>query len=168
MNISDIKNNIKTASESNFFRTIIYSFGIAIIACLIFQAGVFVGFNRVTFGHDWENNYSRNFGTPHKNPSMPIGDFGNLPNAHGAIGKIIKVELPTIIVIDDKDKTEKVILISDDTLIHNMRKDGSINDLKIDDFVVIIGSPNSKGQIEAKLIRIIPSPNITNPSLMKK
>jgi len=167
MNISDIKNKIKIVSESKVFKKIIYSFGITIIACLIFQAGVFVGFNRVTFGHDWEDNYSMNFGTPHRNQLMPIGDFGNLPNAHGAIGRIIKVESPTIIVMDDKDKTEKVILINDDTVIQKMRENGSIDDLKIDSFVIVIGSPNSKGQIEAKLIRIIPNPPM-NPNLMKK
>ncbi|HUC88752.1 MAG TPA: hypothetical protein VMR49_01845 [Candidatus Paceibacterota bacterium] len=160
-------------SESKVFKIVIYSFGIAVAACLIFQAGVFVGFHRVSFGHDWENNYSMNFGTPYRNSLIPIGNFGNLPNAHGAIGKIIKIELPTIIVMDDKDKTEKVILINDDTEIHNMRKDETANDLKVDDSVVVIGSPDSKGQIEAKLIRIIPSPignsgpNQNNPNSTK-
>jgi hypothetical protein len=31
-------------------------------------------------------------------------------------------------------------------------------DLALDDFVVVIGVPNDKGVIEAKLIRVIPKP----------
>ena len=30
--------------------------------------------------------------------------------------------------------------------------------LTLDKYIIVIGSPNSSGQIEAKLIRIIPSP----------
>ena len=83
----------------------------------------------------------------------------NFPNAHGAIGKIIKIELPTLIV-QDKDSTEKVILTANDTQIQRMRENITANDLKINDFLVVIGSPNEQGQIEAKLIRLVPSPEL--------
>ena len=36
----------------------------------------------------------------------------------------------------------------------------TIKDLKIDDFVVVIGTPDEQGQIEAKFIRIMPSPDL--------
>lgn len=87
-----------------------------------------------------------------------FGDFGNMPNAHGAVGKIIKVELPTVVVFDGKDLTEKVIVIDDKTEIRKMRDIVSIDDLKLDEHIIVIGSPNSSGQIEAKLIRFIPAP----------
>jgi hypothetical protein len=84
--------------------------------------------------------------------------FGNdnFPNAHGAIGKIIKKELPTIIV-QDKDNTEKVVLIKADTQIQKIKEKATQADLKIDDFIVVIGTPNEQGQIEAKFIRIMPA-----------
>ena len=75
------------------------------------------------------------------------------------IGKIIKIELPTLIV-QDKDSTEKVILAANDTQVQRMRENITANDLKINDFLVVIGSPNEQGQIEAKLIRLVPSPEL--------
>jgi len=119
-----------------------------------------VGFHKASFGHAWEDNYARNFGMM---PDRPEFGFGkdNFPNANGAIGKIIKIELPTIIV-QDKDNTEKVILITDNTKIQKIREDVKNTDLKVEDFVVVIGSPNDKGQIEAKFIRLMPSPELLN------
>jgi len=38
-----------------------------------------------------------------------------------------------------------------------------LSDLKIDDYVVVIGEPNAVGQIEAKLIRILPPPPVSRP-----
>ena len=32
------------------------------------------------------------------------------------------------------------------------------NELKLDDHIVVIGSPDSSGQIEAMLIRLLPAP----------
>ncbi len=141
--------------ESKILVGILYGVGIVIVLILIFSAGVSVGFHKASFGRAWEENYGRNFGM------MPEGsDFGknNFPNAHGAIGKIIKIELPTIIV-QDKDNLEKVVLIKDDTKIEKMKMEIKSSDLAIDDFIVVIGSPDSQGQIEAKFIRIIPTPN---------
>lgn len=142
--------------ESKILVGILYGVGIVIGIVLIFSAGVSVGFRKASFGRAWGDNYERNFGM------MPPGRMGlerdSFPNAHGAIGKIIKIELPTLIV-QDKENTEKVILIGDDTRIQKMRESLKINELKINDFVVIIGSPNDKGQIEAKFIRLMPIPN---------
>lgn len=80
-----------------------------------------------------------------------------LPNPHGANGKIIKIELP-IIIVADKDNTEKVVIIGDDTKIIKQKTEISSTELDLDDFVVIIGNPNDQGQIKAKLIRLLPYP----------
>ena len=37
-----------------------------------------------------------------------------------------------------------------------MKSNITTNDLKLDDFVVVIGTPNTQGQIEAKFIRVMP------------
>ena len=149
-----IHENIKKVFEGmNSFR-ILCGLGIIIVILLIFSAGMKVGFYKASFGHAWGENYERNFGMM---GNRPMFGNDNFPNAHGAIGKIIKKELPTIIV-QDKDNTEKVIAINVDTKIQKARTSITINDLKIADFIVTIGTPNEKGVIEAKLIRVISSP----------
>jgi hypothetical protein len=126
--------------------------GIVIVALLIFSAGVTVGFYKASFGHAWGENYEYNFGLA---PNRPILGKDTFPNANGAIGKIIKIELPTLIV-QDKDNTEKVILITSDTQMEEMKNPITTSDLKIDASVVVIGTPNKQGQIEAKFIRVMP------------
>ena len=140
--------------ESKVLVGVLYGIGIIIIITLIFSAGVSVGFHKASFGRAWGDNYERNFGMMQPR----FGGLGqnNFPNAHGSIGKIIKIQLPTIIV-QDRDNTEKVILITNDTKIQRMRTEIKSSDLAINDFVTIIGSPDSQGQIEAKFIRVMPA-----------
>ena len=145
-----IHEQLEKVFKSKVLVGILYGVGIVIIAGLIFSAGISVGFHKASFGRAWGENYQRNFGM--------MGGRDNFPNAHGAIGKIIKIELPTIIV-QDKDNTEKVVLIKDDTKIQKMQDEIKSSDLKIDDFLVVIGSPDTQGQVEAKFIRIMPAPD---------
>lgn len=136
-------------------------FGSLFVASFIFQAGMIAGFKKASFGRDWGDNYIKNFGRLEMGPRMMNGkfdNFGDLPIAHGAIGKIIKIELPSIVVLDEKDNTEKIILINEKTEIRKIRGNMKSEDLKIDEHVVIVGNPNSSGQIEARLIRILPVP----------
>ena len=141
--MKEIHEKLEKVFKSKFLVGILYGIGIVIVLGLVFSAGVSVGFHKASFGKNWGENYGRNFGMRPDHPGF-MGE--NFPNAHGAIGKIIKIELPTIIV-QDKDNTEKVVLIKDDTKIQKMRENIATNDLKIDDFIVVIGSPNDKGQI---------------------
>jgi hypothetical protein len=145
-----IYEDIEKFFESKTSSRVLFCILVVIIVLLIFSAGIIVGFHKASFGRDWGENYERNFGMRPDHPALD-----NFPNAHGAIGKIIKTELPTIIV-QDRDNTEKVVLINDDTQIQKVRNIMTTNDLKVDDFVIVIGSPNSQGQIEAKFIRVMP------------
>jgi hypothetical protein len=157
--MKEIKESIKKMFESKKVLFIASILGVLIIISLIFQAGVYVGFQKASFGRDWGENYGRNFGMMRGDGRDLIGGMRNqknFPNAYGAVGKILKIELPTIIV-QDKDGTEKVVLIKDDTGIRLMKEDIKASILKIDDFIVVIGSPNTEGQIEAKLIRLMPA-----------
>ena len=147
-----IHENIKKVFEGrNSFR-ILCVIGVIIVGLLIFYAGIGVGFRKASFGRAWGENYERNFGMM---PNRPMFGKDNFPNAHGAVGKIIETKLPTIIV-QDRDNTEKVILIKTDTQIQKAMEKIAVNDLKMDDFVVVIGTPNKQGQIEAKFIRVMP------------
>jgi hypothetical protein len=127
-----------------------------IVAMVIFQAGVFVGFHKASFGRDWGNHYYDNFGP--RNGFMGVTHMGHqFPNAHGAAGLIIKTDVATVIV-QDRDLTEKIILIQPTTKILKQDQEISATDLKADDFIVVIGDPNDQGQIEAKFIRVLPAP----------
>lgn len=147
-----IKEKIEKMFESKVLFRVLCGVGIIIIILLVFRAGMAVGFRRASFGRAWGENYERNFGMM---PNRQMFGRDNFPNANGAIGKIIKIELPTIIV-QDKNNIEKVVLIKNDTQIQKIRTGVLASDLKIDDFIVVIGTPNEQGQIEAKLIRIMP------------
>ncbi|MDO8560617.1 MAG: hypothetical protein Q7R91_00160 [bacterium] len=148
---------IKDFLQSKMFKTALYCLAGVIVILMIFQAGIFVGYRKAAFSYRWGDNYYRNFGERH-------GDFmENLPrdkdfsSAHGAMGKIIKIELPTLILAGS-DNIEKVIVIKDDTIIRRLKDAIKPEDMKADEFAVIIGTPNENAQIEAKLIRLLPYP----------
>ncbi|MDD5431030.1 MAG: hypothetical protein PHP03_02285 [Candidatus Pacebacteria bacterium] len=153
--------DFKKISQSKFFRGVLLGIGIFIVGLLIFQAGMFVGYHKAGFSYKWGEDYYKTFNgrkllgnMPPFMEKMPLGGFSN---AHGVIGKIIKINLPAI-VVEGEDKVEKIVLIKDDTIINQFRETIKPVELKIDNYVTIIGSPNQDSQIEAKLIRVMPSP----------
>ncbi len=154
--MENIKENIRKVFESKSLFKFVIAIGILIVALVIFVAGMTVGFHQASFERDWGEHYGKNFG-------MMTERFGGnyFPTAHGATGKIISMAEPNI-VVRDKDNTEKVILIDDDTRIQEGHVLIMAADMKIDEFVVVIGNPNSEGVIRAKLIRVIPSPDLLN------
>ncbi len=79
------------------------------------------------------------------------------PNPHGATGQIIQIDLPRV-MIQDRDSMEKVVLVSGDTRIEKGRDILMGSDLRPDDFIISLGTPNTQGQMEAKFIRVIPNP----------
>ncbi len=146
--------NIKEFSQSKVFKKILYGIGILIVALLIFQGGVFVGYHKAGFSYRLGDNYHRTFGGEHGEFSVGISP-GDFTDAHGSVGKIIKIDLPTF-VLEGQDGVEKIISVNDDTVIRQFRETLKPADLKISDFVVVIGSPNAQGQIESRLIRLMP------------
>ncbi|HRZ30531.1 MAG TPA: hypothetical protein P5274_02610 [Candidatus Paceibacterota bacterium] len=147
---------IKNIWQSRFFRGIIFTLAVVVTVLVIFQAGRFVGFRQASFSYRLGDNYYRAFEGPRlggmKEGGMP---FGDLPSGHGAVGEIIKVSLPTLIV-STPDNLEKTILLKEDTLIRHFREEVSSADLKSGDMVIVVGEPNQDSIIEAKLIRILP------------
>ncbi len=114
-----------------------------------------MGFRKAEFSYRWGENYHRNFGGPR---GGFFGDFfdKDFTEAHGTFGKIIKIDLP-IFLIQGNNGVEKVIFVKGDTAIRHLHDTFTKNDLKIDDSVVVIGSPNNSGQIEARFIRLFPA-----------
>ncbi|MDD4989277.1 MAG: hypothetical protein PHV42_02525 [Candidatus Pacebacteria bacterium] len=153
--------DIKEVYESKKARHIFFGICIAIIALLIFQAGIFVGFKKAEFSEQLGENYYQAFGTSSRGP---VGFFReDIAGGHGASGKIVRINLPTL-VISNSDNTEKVIIITDDTLIRRFRDQIAATDIKVGDLAIVLGEPDTKGQISAKLIRLLPPPPSLSPS----
>jgi hypothetical protein len=162
-----IKTIVKSVSDSKKVKTMIMIIACFAVASIIFQAGEIVGFKKASFGKHWGENYERNFGMVKHDRMM--GEMPDrLPNAHGAIGKVAKIELPNIIVTD-RDGVEKIVVLGADTLIKKGQDNIEQKDLLLNDFVVVVGSPDDKGQVVAKLIRVMPSPLMgTQAEVIKK
>jgi len=128
-----------------------------VIVILIFGAGMIVGGLKARFSYNWAESYHKNFGGPkggffndwQKLPPFP-GDF---IEGHGTFGKIIQLNDSDFVMKGGND-VEKVIVITKDTTITKGRNTIKKEELKVGDQVVIIGSPNEQGQIEAKLVRV--------------
>jgi len=126
----------------------------------IFAFGVWVGSERAQFSFRWAENYHRNFGGP---PSGFLENFtgkDSMPG-HGVFGSVIKID-GNILTIKGQDNIERSVNTTDKTTIKRLNEDQKILDIKINDYVVIIGQPNDVGQIEASFIRIMPPPSVSS------
>lgn len=143
--------------KSKTVRGILIGLGLAILVLVIFQAGMVAGHQKAKFGARFGDNFERNFGGPRG------GDFGGrfpapgMPSGHGAVGEIVSIALPHVIVAGP-DNLEKTVLIGTSTMVREFRDEISVEELQVGDFIVVLGNPNEEGQIDAKLIRLMPTP----------
>ena len=129
-----------------------------VIFLVAFGLGVSVGYEKAIFSSEWGMNYEHNFsGMP------PLGvAIGTTPlNTHGAAGTVIDVSGSGLSVRDD-DNDEQSIMVASDTVIKKMEATINLGDIMTGDHVVVIGSPNSNGQVEAHFIRVFPEPEPDN------
>lgn len=148
--------NFKTLHTHPHVRKILIGLGIAIVALLIFQAGMMVGYHKARFAGNFGNNFERNFLGP-RDHGMGMMFGKKMPGGHGAVGKIINIALPEL-TIAGPDNLEKTISIGTSTLVRRFQDETQASTLKVGEFVVVIGNPTTAGQIEAKLIRVLPTP----------
>jgi hypothetical protein len=143
-------------SKSKIVQKTIISIGIVVVVLIILLVGVKIGEHRARFSGQFGDNFERNFMGP---KTGMMGGFLNERSVggHGVIGNIVSIKLPQLI-ITGPDNLEKTILVSTSTVIRQFQNNIKNYDLKIGDSVVVIGNPNDKGQVEAKLIRIMPAP----------
>jgi len=145
--------------QSNLFKGILLGIAGLGVLVFVFSLGAFVGSKKAEFSFRWADEYHRNFGGPQ---GGIFGDFmgmdRELPNANGSFGKIIKIDLETkVLTIKGASSVEKNILVSDKTIIVLQKENIKLSDLKVDENIVVMGEPNASGQIEALLIRVMPS-----------
>ncbi len=128
---------------------------IVLLFLIAFATGTFVGYHRAIFGREWDDSYYGNV-SRFDRVFMPFM-HGDDINSHGAIGNITSVKLPAIMV-QGPNQAEQVVVVSSSTMVRMMRSPASVGDLKSGQWVVVIGSADQNGEIQATLIRIIPPP----------
>jgi hypothetical protein len=147
----------------NFFQSKVFKGFLIGILCLIilvvvFKMGMLVGTMRTAFSYRWAEQYHKNFAGP---GGGFLDDFRNdfMSNdsivSNGVFGRIIKIDGWQLTIGGPRD-LEKVIIVNEKTIIKFLNENKKISDLKISDNIVVIGEPNNSGQIEAKLIRVMP------------
>lgn len=143
---------------TNIIKIALIVFGLLIAVVAIFHAGMMVGFRKASFSYQWDKNYNNLFmgGPGHK---IQGGNFRGkgFMDANSAFGSVIGVSSSTLIIKGD-DNVEKSIFISSKTVIRRGPETIGSGDIKADDRVVVLGVPSSTGQIEARLIRLMPKP----------
>jgi hypothetical protein len=156
--MNEEKQNNKKVSNRDVLKWIIIGLVAFVVVVLIFSVGMFIGGMKARFSYRWAEQYHKMFAGPRRGffsdwQKFPSGEF---IGAHGVFGEIIVMK-ENEFVIKGRDDVEKVILISEKTTIQKGREKLKKEDLKVGNFVVVIGSPNEGGQIEAKFIRVFPS-----------
>jgi hypothetical protein len=146
--------------QSKGFKIAAIAIGCFAVLLLVFGLGVFVGEKKAYFSFRWAEQYHKNFAGPaggfFQEFTRPGEEF---LESNGTIGQVIQIN-ENQIVIKGKNDIERVVNIGDKTIIKYQNQNISISDLKTEDSVVIIGNPNEDGQLEAVLIRVMPSPEI--------
>jgi len=148
--------DLQSFFKSKTFTGILIGIGIAIAAIIIFNLGMFVGYQKANFSYRWSENYQNNFAGPRQGfmAEMEGHDF---IDSHGVFGQIIKLDNNSL-VIKGRDNVEKIISLSAETTIHRLNESIKAADLQLNDLIVVIGDPDDSGKIAAKLIRVMPSP----------
>jgi len=145
--------------NSPVLRGVIVGVAVALVVLLIFSLGVFVGIQKARFSYRWAAYYHKNFGGPRGGFMGPGGAFmrgfggRGFIDGHGVFGEVIKVD-KNVVTIKSRKDVEKSIVILDKTTIIKSGQTIKVSELKVGDMLVVIGSPNDKGQIEAKMIRV--------------
>jgi hypothetical protein len=156
--------------KSKSFKIAALAVGVLILMLVSFAGGVATGLHKARFSYEFGNNYERNF-TGHgpaemmddREPRGMMPDFEGrgFRNTHGIAGTIISVA-DNKIVLKDRDGQENTITVGDKTLIKKGQDTISINDLKNDEQIVVMGQPGDNGMINADLIRVFDNSNNTN------
>ncbi len=149
--------NLKEIFKANHFNKLLIVLAAVLVLVFVFAAGILVGHEKERFSRNWGENYYRNIMGPGRPGGFGMMDFDRRGfNARSGLGQIIKIDGNSLI-IKDQANIEKTILITDKTAIIRDSQNIKIADLKVDDKIVVIGRPNNQGQIEPKLIRVLPA-----------
>jgi hypothetical protein len=151
------KDSLKEFFRSKVFAGILAGVGITLIAVFLFEAGVTVGYHEATFSERWGANYGKNFGVSNDAMHGALPD-GNLPTPDGTLGKILSISPASgtsTMIIASAQKPEQKVLIDADTIIRSHEDTLTAASLTVGESVVVLGTPDEQGEIEAKLVRVV-------------
>jgi hypothetical protein len=155
--------NIKEIFQPTHFNKLLIVLAVMVVLVFVFTLGVFVGHEKARFSGAWGEHYYRNIMGPGGPGGFGMMDFDRRGfNARSGLGQIIKID-GNALIVKDQANAEKSVLITDKTAIVKNNQNIKAADLKVDDKIVIIGQPNNQGQIEPKLIRVLPEPGSVAP-----
>lgn len=168
--IPQISNGVNKFFKSKIFKAILWCLAGLIVFLFIFKAGLMVGFKKANFSYRWGENYHRNFAGPRggffKEFARDLNERDFI-GGHGVFGQIMNIGSSTL-AIRSRDNVEKIVLIKDNTVIERFRDAIKAADLKVNDYIIVIGEPNSAGQIEAEFIRLAPPPPMGMGNMFEK
>lgn len=154
--------DLKNLVQSKNYKIIMISLASLAVIFLTFTAGMSIGFHKARFSYQWGENYHKNFTGPRGGMFRGmLGDFGgkDFIDSHGASGQILKID-GSELIIKGQDGVEKIIVVKEDVAVLHLRETVKPSELKVDDYITVIGSPTSDGKIEAKFIRVLPAPGV--------
>jgi hypothetical protein len=149
--------DIKHLAESKKVRGILIGIAGTLVVLGVFGAGIAVGSHKARFSENLGAGFERNFVGGKEDFFMGFSDRSPMPGGHGAVGTVVGVAYPKVVVAGP-DNIEKTVVLRGDTLVRKFREEGTTTDVVAGTFVVVLGNPDSQGQIEAKLVRIVPAP----------
>ncbi len=129
-----------------------------VVIIFTFHIGEEFGYKKAESIDHMSNGYYKAFGQGEQKQTGLFGSlFDDQTGTHGVAGKVINTTA-TNIIVEDNDGIEKTVIFDSKTIIRKQRKTVEFSEIKDDDFVVVIGSPNNDGKITAKIIRVLPPP----------
>ena len=143
--------------QSSGYNKLIISLGSLLAFLVIFAAGMAVGYREAAFSYHWQSNYGPGFSDP-SSPFAPFIHDGDDTNPHGAFGEIVSFK-PPYLMVKGANQAESIITVGSSTIIRHIRAFGTTTDLLPGQEVVIIGTPDDSGRIQASFIRVVPPPN---------
>lgn len=143
--------------QSKTFKIATWAVASLVVLLLVFRLGIAIGFRKAAFSYRWGENYHKNFGGPRGGFAKDFFNERMFIESHGVFGTAVSVDGGTI-VVKGRDDVEKIVQVKEETVITRFREKIAVADLKTDDLIVVVGDPNDAGQIEAKLIRVLPPP----------
>ena len=131
-------------------RKILIGAGIVLLALLIFHAGISVGSHRRVSPR---NDAGWGFRAPGGfNIRMPRG---YISDGHGAVGAIESVASSSV-SLKTRDGRMQTVLLTGATTVRNSAGYASSSPLSVGQQIVVLGTPDSDGNIVADLIRVMP------------
>lgn len=143
--------DLKTFYKSKKVKYALTALVFLAVLLFVFQAGVVVGISRANFSGQLGDTYSRMF-----NNGRPAGMMPSQPLGYGTTGKVLSITNGEVTVATN-DNIEKIVVITSDTIIRKSHDDATTTDIKTGDSIVVVGSPDARGEILARLIRIVPT-----------